>query len=132
MSTNKTRQPKFGFVMKKLNLAKLLADAALRYPGANEDVACAGTALEKRSFKAKDKAFLFLGTKDAMLKLGESLSEADALSAGDPQACKVGAHGWVTITLACAQQLSKEQLLRWLEESYRLVAPKKLVAQLNP
>lgn len=117
--------------MKKLNPTKLLADAALKYPGAVEAIACAGTALEKRSIKAKDKAFLFLGPKDLLLKLGDSLAEAEELASDDPDGCKPGAHGWVTITLACAQQLSKEQLLRWLEESYRLVAPKKLVAQLD-
>ena len=46
-----------------------LRRVALRYPEAEEGVACEGTAAEKRTIKARGKAFLFLGATGAMLKL---------------------------------------------------------------
>jgi hypothetical protein len=45
-----------------------LRQIALRLPGTEEGVACAGTSLEKRTIKVRGKAFLFLGAGDAMLK----------------------------------------------------------------
>lgn len=53
--------------------------AALRYPEAQE-----GTSCDRSAFKARDKAFLFMGAEDhscnAMVKLRESLEEAARLA----------------------------------------------------
>ena len=57
-----------------------LRSLALRYPGAQEGIACNGNSLEKRTIKAGGKAFLFLGPRDAMLKLRDSLPEATRLA----------------------------------------------------
>jgi hypothetical protein len=103
---------------------------ALKLPEAEEGIACAGTSLEKRTIKARGKAFLFLGQCDAMLKLGDSLGEATALASKQPDRCKVGAHGWVTVALS-PDLLPLEILQRWIEESYRLLAPKQLVERLG-
>lgn len=106
-----------------------LRNQALRYPEAVAGIACAGTALEKTTVKARDKAFLFLGAADAMVKLGPSLAEATELATWEPERFKVGAHGWVTATFQDGSPLP-EVLERWIDESYRLVAPKALVAKL--
>jgi hypothetical protein len=106
-------------------LRQAMRAIALRYPEAEEGIACEGTAVEKRTIKARNKAFLFLGSADAMLKLGNSQPEAVALA----NSCKIGAHGWVTLQLD--GKWSEELLARWIDESYRLLAPRPLVAQLD-
>jgi hypothetical protein len=111
--------------------AQVLRQRALQYPEAEEGIACEGTALEKRTIRARGKAFLFLGAADAMLKLSASLPEATALAAAEPGRYEVGAHGWATISFGDVASLPVEVLLRWVDESYRLLAPKKLVAELS-
>lgn len=116
---------------KKLSLAeslKALRAFAASYPEANEGIACEGTALEKSTFKARNKSFLFLGRKDLMVKLGDSLPEASALAAKEPGRYKVGAPGWVTVTFGEEDALPLDLLERWIDESYRLLAPKGLLA----
>lgn len=103
--------------------AKLL-NAALALPETEEGIACAGTALEKRTIKVRKKAFLFLSAKDAMLKLSESLPVAEDLAAAEPERYKVGAHGWTTITFGDGKSLPSAQHVKWVKESYSLFAPK--------
>lgn len=109
-----------------------LRKMALRYPEAEEGIACAGTAAEKRTIKARNKAFVFLGRANVMVKLLDSLSEASALALAsqDSSRCKVGAHGWVTVSWGDDESPPVELLSRWIDESYRLLAPKLLVASL--
>ena len=95
---------------------------ALGLPGAEESVACAGTALEKRTVKASGKAFLFLGPKDLMLKLGASLQQARKLAQDDPERCKAGASGWVTIRFERGLPLSVARLRAWVGESHALLS----------
>jgi hypothetical protein len=102
---------------------------ALLLPGTAEGVACAGTALETRTITAGGKAFLFLRDTDARLKLRESLPEVTELAAGRPERYAVGAHGWVTVQLTA--KAAPGPFDRWIEESFRLLASKKLVAQLS-
>lgn len=106
-----------------------LRDLALAYPETDEGVACQGTSLERRTIRVKKKVFLFLGAEDAMLKLQSSLPEAEQLAAGDPDQYKVGAHGWVSIKWP-GKKPPVQRLTRWIEESYRLIAPKKLADSL--
>jgi hypothetical protein len=111
-------------------LLSALRSAALGYPEVQEGLACAGTSAEKRTIKVKNKAFLFLGTADVMFKLRESLAEAAELAAKEPDRYKVGAHGWVTVTIGNGKSLSEKRVAKWIDESYRLLAPKQLVALL--
>ena len=100
--------------------SQALRSFALRLPETVEGVACQGTALEKRTIKARTKAFVFLGVSDAMLKLSDSLGEAQA------SGHNVGAHGWVTVTFGAGLSApERERMERWIEESYRLIASKK-------
>ncbi len=111
---------------------KALREAALRFPGTQEGVACAGTTLEKRTIRAKDKAFLFLGASDAVLKLRDSYAEAERLAAKDPARYAPGGHGWVRVTVPGDGSTPRDVLERWAGESYRLLAPKSLLAPAAP
>lgn len=102
---------------------------ALQLPETEEGIACAGTSLEKRTIKVGKKAFVFIGAQDVMLKLDQSLPEATRLAATNPGSVKAGAGGWVTVKFADRQPVSDDQLSQWLEESYRLFAPKQAGAK---
>jgi hypothetical protein len=93
---------------------------ALQFPETEEGVACEGTALESRTVKRKNKAFLFLRATEIRLKLAASAKEASARAAQDPARYKVGAHGWVLVTLDGASD-PVDLLERWIEESYSLL-----------
>jgi hypothetical protein len=98
----------------------VLRKHALRHADVEEGVACEGTPLERRTVKAKKKAFVFLGLSDVMLKLRDSLVEASKLASKSPGLLRVGANGWVKVEDARALPLST--LSRWIDESYVLVA----------
>ena len=94
-----------------------------------------GTVCGKDSFKARKKNFLFLGVDDRgcslKLKLSESLAEAEALASREPGHYCVGPTGWVDVEWPHEAPPPEGVLERWIEESYRLNAPKSLVAQLD-
>jgi hypothetical protein len=95
---------------------------ALGFPGTEE-----GTSCGKRAFKARKKAFLFVGSEESsyniMLKLHESLPEATRLQAKSPQNYAVGGHGWVKATFKNPEALPSPLFDRWIKESYRLLVP---------
>ncbi len=107
------------------DLGAFLRHAALNKEEAEESVACAGTALEASSFKVSGKAFLFVGQKDARLKLQGSLVQAGEMAQLHPGCVKVGAHGWITITFGSPANLAIPMLEAWVEESYRVMKGKK-------
>src|SRR5262245_3590177 len=88
-----------------------LRTAALRYPEAQEGIACKGTALECSAFKVGSKTFLFLSAAEAKLKRAKP-------------------SGWVTVKFGAGESPSVGTVEEWLDESYRLFAPKRLVALL--
>jgi len=102
---------------------KNLRSMALRLPNTEEGIACEGTALEKRTIKTGGKAFLFLGTSDAMLKLGDSKDEARRLAARKPDLYKIGATGWATVRFGPDRNPPARLMKLWIEESYRLMTP---------
>lgn len=93
-----------------------LRSIALALPGVEQGIACAGTALESRTYRMGNKAFLFVSTKDARLKLGESAAAARKLG------FKVGANGWVSIPIDALPPTPIAR--RWIRESYELLAGK--------
>jgi hypothetical protein len=105
----------------------VMRTAALALPETQEGIACAGTSLEKRTIKVRGRAFLFLSEADAMLKLGDSLAIASEMALKKPHLYKVGAHGWVVVRFDDAEALP----VNWIGESYRLLAPKALIASLK-
>jgi hypothetical protein len=102
---------------------------ALSYPEVETATVC-----ERTGYKARGKAFLFIGGDDesynCMLKLRDSLAEAEALAKRQPENYAVGGHGWVTLTFPRKKSPPPQLLQRWLDESFRLLAPKGLVAKL--
>ena len=91
-----------------------LATIALALPGVEQGIACAGTALESRTYQVNKKSFLFVSKKQARLKLDASASEARKLGFA------VGANGWVTVPLDGLPAAAV--IKRWIAESYSLVS----------
>lgn len=86
-----------------------------------EGVACVGTALESRTFKVKNKAFLFVRAVDARLKLKASAAEAARLAAKDPTHYNFGASGWATLRFGGGHVPARPLLARWVKESHGLL-----------
>ncbi len=103
----------------------------LRYPGTVEGISCAGTAIEARTVKVKKRAFVFVRLKDARLKLGDSLSEAKAMAAAAPDQYEASDNGWVKIVFDRGAAPGLDVMRRWIDESYRLMASKTLLKQLD-
>ncbi len=94
----------------------------------------AGTVCNRTSFKARGKAFVFMGLYDdyydVMIKLRDSLPTATKFAEKSPECFKVGAHGWVTVTFRLDQTPPPGLLETWIDESFRLLAHKELIAML--
>ncbi len=103
---------------------------ALSYPDASEDHPWGETA-----FKVNGKVFLFMGATDKKVsisvKLPFSRDMAHDLPFAEPTHYGLGKHGWVTAHLEPKSRPPLELMEAWIDESYRAVAPKKLVAQLS-
>jgi predicted DNA-binding protein (MmcQ/YjbR family) len=87
---------------------------------------------EESVAKVGKKVFLFCGGADphdppVTLKLRDSLDQALDLGAS-PAGYGLGRAGWVTVTCST---IPPDLLQDWAEESFRLVAPKRLVAALD-
>ena len=103
---------------------------ALRYPGTSEKGVCVN-----RAIQAGTKSFVFMGVKptghyDFRLKLADSYSEAESLAEEHPDRYVPGKHGWTHVKYGPKDKPPRGLLERWVDESYRLIAPKKLVAEL--
>ena len=106
-----------------------LRELALDYPETREDQPWGHAA-----FKVKDKVFLFLGADDDGLglsvKLPNSREQALALPFCKPTGYGLGRHGWVSATFPPDALPPMTTLAEWVDESFRAIAPKKLVALL--
>lgn len=86
-------------------------------------------------FKVGKKVFVFFGIPDPAgglhltVKLRESHEEALAFKWVEPSGYGLDRGGWVTCTVP--DDAPAEMLTGWIEESYRLVAPKRLSALLD-
>jgi predicted DNA-binding protein (MmcQ/YjbR family) len=104
-----------------------LFNHAMSLPEAYEDHPWGETVV-----KVNKKIFLFLGVDDGShapgfgVKLPESRDQALAVPDAEPSGYGLGKAGWVSVRLE--SQLPPIDVLKdWVEESYRAVAPKKLV-----
>ena len=64
------------------------------------------------------------------VKLVESHGHALAIEGAEPTRYGLGPSGWVNVPLH-AKGVTLDLLRDWIEESYRIVAPKRLVAELD-
>ena len=89
-----------------------------------------------RVVKAGKKIFVFLSSHDSerpglTVKLPESREHALSYEGSLLPGYGLGKHGWVTVYLDCVPNDEKDVLFDFVEESYRTVAPKTLVKQLD-
>jgi predicted DNA-binding protein (MmcQ/YjbR family) len=108
-----------------------LRDYAMTFPECTEDHPWG-----HRAIKVKGKSFLFLGgekdTKELSLsvKLPSSRDAAVDLPFAEPTGYGLGKSGWVTARFAKVGDVPLDLLKAWIDESYRAIAPKKLVKTL--
>ncbi len=86
--------------------------------------------------KVGKKVFVFLGlpTDDGFgmsVKLPDSAEQALAFDWAEPTGYGLGRAGWVSITVTRGTKVPAGLLEDWIEESYRAIAPKKLIAELD-
>jgi predicted DNA-binding protein (MmcQ/YjbR family) len=104
---------------------------ALSFPRATEDFPWG-----ERVAKVTGKIFVFLGHDERTgppfmtVKLAESHGHALALEGAGPTGYGLGRAGWVNVPLH-AEGVTLDLLRDWIEESYRIVAPRRLVAELD-
>ena len=99
---------------------------ALDYPGAVEEFPWG-----ERVIKVRGKIFVFLNRGETgiavTLKLRASHGEAMSMPFVRPTGYNLGRAGWVTARFAPDEPVPEGMLTAWMDESYRLVAPKSLV-----
>jgi predicted DNA-binding protein (MmcQ/YjbR family) len=104
---------------------------ALSFPGSTEDFPWG-----ERVAKVNKKVFVFLGPDERKgpplmtVKLDESHGHAMSIEGAEPTGYGLGRAGWVNVPLD-APEVTFDLLRDWVEESYRIVAPKRLVAELD-
>ena len=102
---------------------------ALGLPGAFSDMPWEGDAVAK----VGKKIFVFFGSADPTsitVKLPNSADHALATHGAVPASYGLGRHGWVTVRVG-VDDAPTDLLQDWIEESYRTIATKKLVAELD-
>jgi len=110
-----------------------LREVAMGLPGATEDFPWG-----ERVAKVKGKVFVFLGVDPVpggpmglSVKLPSSAADALDLPFAKPTGYGLGKSGWVTATFEPGDTLPVEILKAWIIESYRAIAPKKLLTQVE-
>jgi predicted DNA-binding protein (MmcQ/YjbR family) len=107
-----------------------LRAAALRYPGAWEDHPWDHTVV-----KVGKKIFVFLSDDEGLglsVKLPRSGEAALTMfSWARPTEYGLGKSGWVSAQFDEGKQIPVPMLVEWIDESYRALAPVKLVKQLD-
>ena len=105
----------------------VLRDFALAQPETNEEFPWGHSAI-----KVRGKTFLFLNKEEAELslsvKLPVSRDFALVFDWAEPTGYGLGRSGWITARFRAAEEPDLDLLRRWISESYRAIAPKKLGA----
>jgi predicted DNA-binding protein (MmcQ/YjbR family) len=104
---------------------------ALALPGATEHFPWG-----ERVAKVAKKVFVFLGhdggtERGFSAKLPHSGAMALQLPICEPTGYGLGKSGWVSVHVRTGDVPPLSMLQAWIEESYRAVAPKKMIAQLD-
>jgi predicted DNA-binding protein (MmcQ/YjbR family) len=106
-----------------------LRELALAFPEVREEFPWGHSAM-----KVKGKAFVFISASEERLSLSMKLPSSGVMALmlpfASPTGYGLGKSGWVTCQFAPGDEIPFELLQEWLDESYRAIAPKKLVAKL--
>jgi predicted DNA-binding protein (MmcQ/YjbR family) len=109
---------------------KTLREAALRYPDATQH-----EPWDHYAIKVRAKTFVFLADGEegfsVSCKLTGLRAEAKTLPFAEPTGYGLGRSGWMTASFPEPADAPIALLLQWIDESYRVIAPKKLVAVLD-
>ncbi|HEY3445827.1 MAG TPA: MmcQ/YjbR family DNA-binding protein [Myxococcales bacterium] len=109
---------------------RILREAALGYPEAAEDSPWGDPVM-----KVRGKIFLFLSVDadglSVTAKLPQTSGIALMLPNVEPTGYNLGRSGWVSGTFETQSEPPMKMLRAWIDESYRSVAPKKLLARLD-
>jgi predicted DNA-binding protein (MmcQ/YjbR family) len=108
-----------------------LRQFSLDLPGATEEFPWG-----ERVAKVRGKVFVFLGRDDPSsvgfsVKLPHSGQDVLAMPFATPTGYGLGRAGWVSVRFEASDDVPAEMLEGWIEESYRAIAPKKLIAELE-
>ncbi|MDP2312385.1 MAG: MmcQ/YjbR family DNA-binding protein [Pseudomonadota bacterium] len=113
--------------------AAALLTFAMSLPGATEDFPWG-----ERVVKVNKKVFVFLGKVEdtsggfgLSVKLPTSGERTLELPFATPTGYGLGKSGWVSLKFAPVDHPDLAALRAWVEESYRAIAPKKLVKTLD-
>lgn len=111
----------------------LLLEYAKGFPGAYEDHPWGETAVKvnKKIFVAFGPQKTDSGDATFTVKLPRSAKEALKNSYASSTGYGLGKHGWVTFRVTAQNVPPFARMQSWVEESYRAVAPKKLLARLD-
>ncbi len=100
----------------------------LAMPEAVENFPWGHTAL-----KVRGKTFIWLDRSDGLsltVKLPVSRDFALVFDFAEPAGYGIGRSGWISCRFAAEEPVDLDLVKRWIAESYRAVAPKKLAALL--
>ena len=104
-----------------------LRKIALAFPEATEDHPWGESA-----FKVRGKVFVFVSLHEGKLRATTKLPSSGRYALTQPFASPtgygLGKSGWVTASFQAGDAVPLDRMAEWIEESYRAVAPKKLVA----
>ena len=119
----------------------IVRELALAYPESREERIKSGKKneygeeIEDCIFKVRDKTFAVLGWERGSFWISVKLldSRRDALKKifARPEPAELGQHGWVRCVFGPGDEFTLGLVTDWIEESFRLVAPKKLLGRMD-
>lgn len=103
---------------------------ALSYPEVVEEFPWGDVA-----FKIRKKAFPFMASEPSAISFSVKLPHTGELVLDlpfiEPAGYGLGQHAWVTARIGPGEHVSLDMIASWIDESYRTIAPKGLVAKLD-
>jgi predicted DNA-binding protein (MmcQ/YjbR family) len=116
--------------MDPAKIAERLRKRALAYPDTYEE-----SPWGDRVVKVRGKIFLFCGVHEGQVALSVKLPRTGREVLREPWARPtpygLGKSGWVSAQLPKGKAVDEERVAKWIDESYRALAPARLVAQLG-
>jgi predicted DNA-binding protein (MmcQ/YjbR family) len=109
---------------------RALRTLALRYPETREDLPWGESAI-----KVKGKTFVFMRADKTSLSLSVKLPVRGQFALeypfAKPTPYGLGKSGWVSFNFSGKDKPPMDMLTAWIDESFRAIAPKKIVATLD-
>jgi predicted DNA-binding protein (MmcQ/YjbR family) len=110
--------------------AATFREFAMGYPDAVEDHPWGESA-----FKVNKKVFLFMSLHEGVLrlttKLPKSRKKALKHTFAAPTGYGLGKSGWITSSFEAGDDVPVDLLTDWIDESFRTIAPRRIVAYLD-